>query len=314
MEISFWIRRIMILFAVLLSGSTWAVANSDQSQAASALFSEFETVFYAKADFLLTSGGYKGLSEERADSLRVPFADLQGALDSLGTSISGAILHNSEAVLVGAKDFRSPAGLGGVHSKLCYIAVLRSGTFDFGVVASKSRVMSLAGESTWKWITPPTESQREGETFYATQVGHSYFLASNDASELQATVANLATSDAQIVRGLREWEVVSQHALWGYRRYRQTEANQRDAAGLTDVTPTAKSLIFYFDSEKKSGVLRLLATDGSTPEKMNATEKLPMLKPISSDVWQTNIPLLGDKTSSEQMLAVMWLFGFGLYL
>jgi hypothetical protein len=135
METARWICRIPILFAVLLSGSAWAVANSNQPQAASALFSEFETVFYAKADLLSSSGGYKGLSEQSANSLRVPFADLLGALDSLGKPISDEMLHDADAVLVGAKDFRPPAGLGAVRSQLCYVLVLRSGNFDLGKVA-----------------------------------------------------------------------------------------------------------------------------------------------------------------------------------
>jgi hypothetical protein len=174
--------------------------------------------------------------------------------------------------------------------------------------------MSSAGAATWKWATEPTEGQREGQTFYATQVAHSYLLVSNDTGDLEMTVTKLASSDAQMVRELRDWENISQHAVWGYRRYRQAEANHKDAAGLTDVTPTAQALIFYFDSEKKSGVLRLLATDDSTAEKMNAAAKLPALKPISSDLWQTSIPLSSNETSSEQMVAAMWLFGFGLYL
>ena len=83
---------------------------------------------------------------------------------------------------------------------------------------------------------------------------------------------------------------------------------------MTDVTPGAQALIFFFDSEKKSGVLRLLATDDSTAEKMNAAAKLPALRPVSSGVWESIIPLSGNGATSEQMIATMWLFGFGLYL
>lgn len=315
MKTSRWICRVPILFAVLFSGCTRAVPNSNQPQVASALFSEFETVFYARADLVAGSGGYKQLSEQSANSLRVPFADLLGALDPLGKQVPAEVFGDADAVLVGAKDFRPPAGLGAVRSQSCYVAVLRSGSsFDIGRVGNKSPAISSAGGSTWKWTTKPTEGQSGGQTFYATQVAHSYLLISNNAGDLQTMAAKLVSSDTQMLREVRDWESISQHDVWGYRLYRHTGVTHSDAAGMTDVTPTAQALIFFFDSEKKSGVLRLFATDDSTAEKMNLAAKLPPLRPISSGDWETSIPLSGNGASSEQMFATMWLFGFGLYL
>ena len=80
------------------------------------------------------------------------------------------------------------------------------------------------------------------------------------------------------------------------------------------MTPTAKSLLFFADSEKKLGVIRLLASDDSTAQKINSRAMLPPLTPIGSGAWESKILLLGDEKSSEQMFVTMGLFGFGLYL
>lgn len=312
-----WMFRLPILFAVLFLGGTGTMAKSNQPQVASALFSEFETVFYVKADLLVGSSDLKGLAEQSANGLRVPFGDLLGALESLGKPVPDEIIGNASAVLVGAKDFRPPAQLGAVRSQLCYVVVLSSDSrFDLEKLASKSLVISSAGNSTWKWTVKPTEGQREGQTFYATQVAHSYLLVSNDANDLATMTLRLVSGQTQTVPKVRDWDSISQHALWGYRRYQQTTVNDRDAdaAGLTDVSPSAQALVFFLDSENKSGILRLLATDDSTAEKINAAAKLPLLKKVSSDVWQTTIGLRANETSSEQMVVTMWLFGFGLYL
>ncbi len=311
-----WMFRVPILLAVCLSGCTRGVAKANQSQVASALFAQFETVFYAKADLLAGSGGYKRLSEQSANTLRVPFADLLGALDPLGKQVSAEIFSDAEAVLVGAKDFHPPAGLGGVRSRSCYIVVFRGRrAFDIDSLASKSASISSAGASTWKWATKPTEGQPAGQVFYATQVAHSYLLIANNPDDLQTTAATLAsTNNAQMLNGVHDWESISKRDVWGYRRYRQTEVTHRDAAGMTDVTPTAEALVFFLDSKEKAGVLRLVASDGSTAEKINAAKKLPSLKLLRAGIWETRIPLSGSEAPSEEMLGTLWLFGFGLYL
>ncbi len=311
-----WLRGIPPLFAVVLSGIAAAAAASVQVQATSALLSEFETVFYARADLVTGSNGYKGLLQRGANGvLRLPFADLLGALDSLGKPAVHEIFHDADAVAMGAKGFRAPSALGEVLSQRCYVVVLRSGSgFDLGRVISRSHVVSPAGRSTWKWLSKPTESRPHGETYYATQVAHSYLLISNDASDLRAIATRLPSRDSRAAHDVPEWESSGRRALWGYRRYRQDESEDTDSVGLTDVTPGARALSFYLDSEGVAGVLRLLAADGGTAERMNANGRLPGLKRVSSDAWQTRISLSGAGASPEQMLFVMWLFGFGISL
>ncbi len=66
----------------------------------------------------------------------------------------------------------------------------------------------------------------------------------------------------------------------------------RNAAGMSEVTPSAEALIFCADFQNKKGVLRLLASDNSTVAKMGAamtkaTAALPPLKPSNTGAWET---------------------------
>jgi hypothetical protein len=306
--------------AILLWGCHQGMASSNQSQAAPILFDQFETVFYAKADLLSGSGGYKRLSQRDANALRAPFAYLLYALDQPGKQVSTEVLRNSDAALVGAKDFRAPGGpppnLGAVQSSFCYILVLGNrSTFDISKVASKSGVMSSAENAVWKWSAPPDEGHSQPYTFYATQVAHSYLLISNSLDDVHAISPKLGSNTAPNLSGFRDWESISQHDLWGYRRYRHNEVN-KVAAGTTEVTSTATSLSFFADPDKKTVVLRLFASDGSTAEKLNAHAglPLPLLKSVGEGFWEATIPLSGDEASVERVFVAMGLFGFGVYL
>ena len=316
-----WTSEIaLMLIAFLLSGCTRSVAGSiEQQRAASALFDQYETVFYAKSDLLSGSGGYKQLSQQGANALRVPFANLLQGLDPLGKQVSADIFENADAALVGAKDFRAPSGpppnLGGVQSNLCYIILLnKRSSFDLRKVASKSGLMSSAGGSAWKWSAPPSEGHPQPYTFYAAQVASSYVLISNNADDLGAISAKLsATSAAPNLEGIRDWATLSQHEVWGYRRYRHTEEN-KTAAGTSEVTPDAQALSFFADPKQKAGVLRLFSATAGTADKMNATGAIPPFRSTGSSVWETTIPLTGDQKTSEQMFAAMGWFGFGVYV
>lgn len=312
-----WTFKIaLMLIAFLLSGCTKSAADStEQQRAVSTLFDQFETVFYTKADLLSSSVGYKRLSQQDANALRVPFANLLQALDPLGKQASSEILGKTNAALVGAKDFRAPGGpppnLGGVQSRFCYVLVLgiRS-TFEINKVA-KSGVMSSAEGVVWKWSARPTEGHAQPYTFYATQVGRSYLLVSNNLDDMRAISTALSNDTTPSLSALRDWESISQHEVWGYRRYRHTEENKA-AAGTSEVTPDTQALAFFADAKQKTGVLRLFSPTAGTADKMNGTGIVSPFKAAGNGVWETKIPLTGDQKTSEQMFAAMSWFGFGV--
>jgi hypothetical protein len=316
-----WIPAVMLVAFLLPGCARKGTANAaDQQRAASVMLDQFETVFYANGDLLSGSGGYKGLSQQDANELRAPFWHLMQGLDALGKPASNEMLGSIGAALVGAKDFRGPTGpwphLGAVQSEFCNVIVLRSGnTFDLGKVVSESAAVSAAEASIWKWSAAGTEGHPEPHQFYATQVAGSYVLISNNLDDLQQVSAKLSPNDNALnLSGIRDWESISQHEVWGYRTYRHSQGENNNAAGTVDVTPDAQALAFFFDPKQKAGVLRLFSPTAGTADKMNGTNLLSPFKTTASGAWETMILLTGDQKSSEQMFVVMSWFGFGAYI
>jgi hypothetical protein len=163
------------------------------------------------------------------------------------------------------------------------------------------------------------ENDPKPSSLFATQVGRSYALVSNDLKELQVVAQRLASSDgdSEALNGIREWESVRQHEVWGYRRYRHSGIVDPMAAGMADVTPGVEALMFFLDSKKKAGVLRLFLkshADERTVAMMNSRATLPPLKPSGVGAWQTTFPLAGDENSFEHLADVVGLFGFATYV
>lgn len=316
-------RTIPTLLVLVFAGCTKGMADpKNELRAASALFGEFETVFHSKADLASGSGPYKQLLKQDADTLRVPFADLLGGLDSLGKPASAEILRSGEAVLVGAKDFRPPTGLGSVQSQFCYIIVLGTqGAPDLRKYFSGFPAGSASGNPVWQWSAPPQEGHPTPYAFYVAQISGSYVLVSNNLDELQTVASRLISSEKSTptLTDVRDWKLISQHDYWGYRRYRHSGVVNKDAAGVSDVTPSAEALIFFADPIQKTGVLRLLDADGGSRGKLNAAMSkakapLPPLRPSGEGAWEAMIPFAGDQETGERMFDVMGLFGFAVYL
>jgi len=320
MNLPRWVCKVTPILLAFLLVCTKSAAAADQGRAISVLTEEFETVFHAKADLLTGSGGYRRLPGPAANALRAPFVNLLWGLGALDPQASGEILRNADAVLVGAKDFRpptGPTGLGAVQSRFCYLIVLRNqSTFELNGFASKFAGMFPAGASTWKWSARPTEGHPEPYALYATQVAGSYVLISNDVEALRATTTKLSSANnaSSPLSGSRDWEHMSQHELWGYRRYQHYEGVNKAAAGTSEVMADAESLAFYVDLRQRRGLVRVHSSTGGTPDKMNKRRMLPPFRAVGSAVWQATIPLAEAQTVGERMHVVMGLFGFGVYL
>ena len=294
-----------------------------EARAASILFAQFETVFYSKADLVGGSGALKQLSKLDADTLRVPFADLIGGLNSLGNSASTEIVGKGEAVLIGAKDFHPPTGLGSVQSTFCYVVVFGGqGAPDLHKYLSGSSVGSASGNPIWQWSAPPQEGHPAPYTLYIAQASRSYVLVSNNLHDVQETAVQLVSSEKSVPTpaGIRDWKLISSHDYWGYRHYRHTGVpGEGVASGASDVTPSAENMIFFADLKQRTGVLRLLAADDTATDKLNASmakakAALPRLKPSGRGAWEAAISFTGDQATVERMFDVMGLFGFAVYL
>ncbi len=321
------IERLIFLMTVvlMLCGKSFA-ASSHDSIAASALFDRFETVFYAKSD-IVSASTPKGFSDLEFSTFHYPFSLLPGALHSLGEVAFSDIFKGSDAILIGAKDFRAPEGtegLGQVRSDLCYVIILKK---DSGVqlrkyfTRSESPSASAAGSPVWHWSAKLNEFGRDDprpSSLYFTQVSEAYLLVSNDLPDLQNIAGRLVSSDQdlQALRHVRDWYSLEGHQFWGYRKYRHAGIVNPMAAGTSEVTPSAEALSFFLDFDKRTGVLHLFTstTDEGTPAKMNERPTLPKFKRDGPGIWEARTSLAGEQDFAEQMFGVMYLFGFGVYL
>jgi hypothetical protein len=322
---------ILISLLILASCSQIKPISEKATLAASALFEQFESVFFSDSRVLLDTGKFDALSPNEVNALRRPYTYLLGSVSMLGQEATEQMLESSEAVLVGAKDFRPPKGLGPVRSQRCYVVVLRKQRlllpfmrrkpFALHNYIQKGPVAFHSGTSIWSWsveLGEFGEGDPRPSTIYGAQLGDSYLILSNSLQILQTLAENLlsVSNAARAVNEMRDWPSFSQHQVWGYRRYAHAEIHDKAAAGLLDVTTGAQALIFFADIMNKRAVIRLHCdvADEGTPAKINARAILPRLKSGEGPFWTTAFPLNGNEEVQERILFVMGLFGFGAYL
>lgn len=324
----------MLLLTIVLSTmasrcNTGTVRESLHARAATSLSEQFENVLYSKPEFVSTWDTRNPLPKDQASELRYPFAYLWLALDSLSTSAGPDLLANADAVLMGAKDFRGPEGIGGVRSQRCYVAVLKSGSsFELQKYVHESSITSTTGLQIWIWSAKLEEFgdgfprnfgiRERPSTLYATKIGQSFFIVSNDLKELETIATRLTSSNGtpRDTVGFSRRAELFQHEMWGYRKYRLNDTNDKMAAGIERVPPTAEELIFFVDATKGTIVLQLTLKD-PTPEpavaELFTSHKLPLPRRSNENTWEAAIPISTDEESFERIFSINFLFGFGVY-
>jgi hypothetical protein len=101
-KISICFAGLALLFAVT---NTALGQTSQETKAASVLSNQVESVFFAKTNVLLNVGTYKGMNAHSIRTLNLPFAELLQGLKFAGLANSGSLVSDSDAVMVGARNF-----------------------------------------------------------------------------------------------------------------------------------------------------------------------------------------------------------------
>lgn len=299
--------------------SAGAAGSAEQQRAASALFGEYESVFYVTGKLIVDGGHHARLPKQNADALRAPFAHLIGGLRAISEGAPSALFGNADAVFVGAKDFRPPSGrsgLGDVQSRFCYVIVLGGrSSIKWNEIVSTWNPHASQG-SVWEWLVPPTEGQPKRYSFYSSQVGRSFVLVSNSRDDLRAVSEKLsAIENHPNFEGVHDWREFSRHEVWGYRAYRRTGDGFKGSGGASAVVPGAQALEFFVDLKRKAGVLRLYGSTVDVAKGLDNFRVVPPLKGTGrSGVWETLVQFSGDSASIEETLGVMGLLGFGVYV
>ncbi len=189
---------------------------------------------------------------------------------------------------------------------------------DFGKYFTQTPSSPAAGAHVWKWVAdiydiPPAL------TFYATQVGSSYLVLSNDDKDLQKVAAELASSDdpSKTLSTVRDWSFVSQHEYWGYRFIRRKGLNGKDLAGLDQFLPGVEAIEFWIDVKQKAGVMRLLGSAGTKRAVPQLNKRIAdeasgsmSFQPQSPGVWDAPISLSGGQLAMGKIWEIMDFFGY----
>jgi hypothetical protein len=310
-------RLLLAALAACQTRTGVAAVTNAELRAASALFQEFETVVDTKAALLSPVGAE--VSKRDMGALQTPFAYLSYGLNAVGGRAASEIIGDAEAVLVGAKDFRPPSGLGLVRSQFCYVIVFREDrAFDFSRYFRDGPATARGPNQFWTWSTKQPEEPTLTTGFYATQIDHSYLLVSNGLSELQSVVKRLDPSltAPPNLQHIPQWEMISQHPLWAYRRYQWSRRADMLAAGLAGIPPESEALILFLDQGRAACVLQLVGVPAASDGRGNITLRgeLSAFESLGAGTWQSAAPLSGDEQSLQRLLAILAMLGFGLYL
>jgi hypothetical protein len=307
MRISFLLLASSFLGAPVLAGT-------NEAHAAAVLFKNFETVFHTTPALLSGSS-----NDVRSALPSETFGYLLAALDAIGPQVRANVLENSEAILVGTKDYRPPIGLGPVRSTRCYVIVLRKeSALNLSQYFKKvETALAAGGAPVWYWsaeLGEFGEGDPRPSALLAAQMTHSYVLVSNDLDDLLNISGHLASTnnDARVFAGVREWNSLSQHEFWGYRKFKHEGSSFIDtlsARFIGQITPEAEAATFYVDTKRGTGVLRIFSSSSNdtTAKNMNATGAMPPLKAVGPRTWETVFPL-----AEESVTSVLWLFGWGV--
>lgn len=230
-----WCEWLLIAIAVCLACQGCGRSSTHMDRrliAASTLLGQFETIYCADGDLLLDLEAYRGLPKRDSNALRVPFADLLEALESPNMKpLAVEALQGTESILVGAKGFRPPKGLGSVRSTFCYVLLLKHGSqFNVGTFFESTPTKSSGGVRIWSWSHPsrkPNEGERVAGALFVVQVKESYLVISNGIKELEEVSQGLQPNEgAMNFERIPEWSYLNKHSVWAYRSYRHRDATQ----------------------------------------------------------------------------------------
>jgi hypothetical protein len=307
------------------SAATGMDTSSDagsRARAASVLFPQFESVGYAATDVLsrFTSSGpnapKNGADQTLPISLRLPFIQLLIGLHFLGPDALTKLNTNYSGVLVGAKGFKPPEGLGMFSSQDCYIGLLRPGGKSIvEAYLNQSGSQTIDGQKVWTWTAPPYEGYPYTTTYYIADIEHSYFVMGNDLTAFRATMRQLSQGTEDDSK-ISDPDALSDKAYWAYRSLRWNKVkHDTDTAGPASQMTTVV-MKFTADFGTMTGQLEADSTD---PDLKNDPKQLPASQIFNYQrkapgIWLATVPIAADPNSTTALYTVASVFGFGVVL
>jgi hypothetical protein len=287
-----------------------------ETRMASTLFAQFETVAYTTTGALSSSSNTLTTHVDSEDYLRVPFLEFIDGLNAMGRTRVDEFKKGYGALIVGAKNFVPPGGIGTVRSEKCYIGVPLGGTRSaMGASFSQAPRETIGVDQAWVWTIPASEENPQQRTFYAAQLPGSIFLMCNNQQDFEIVEKSLSSEIASIPSHINAlgWETFSTYNYWVYRSVRRMSGGNPSLSGLVQLTPYVTSVAFFADIDKRVGFIRVFSsgTQMNTAPDVLPVSQRQLFKLDTSGVWRAEIPLAKDEESFDSLFYVFTAFGFG---
>jgi len=297
-----------------------------EATASAVLFRRFEAVAYSRTDLLSELRVRPQGQVDGTNYLELPYAEWMEGLGKIGSNAERDLERSYSSLLVGAMEFGGevglgpgPDGLGMVNSRKCYVATLESGREpDLRQDFAGASIQTIDEVPVWVWTVPAEGGVTNAVTFYAAQVGGTYFVLANNRPDFQIVITSLspAGNSAPAVPNVVGWETLSGADYWLYRSFRRAGVTSPDAAGINGLTPDVTTLIFYADAGDKQGFVQVLSSDITKNSAPNVLRKLApdRFQPQGAGLWQATIQLSRGGADADTMLELLYRFGFGVAL
>jgi hypothetical protein len=310
------------------NGAELAKSNSEhEASAASVLYNRFETVFFTrfhKLDPRKLLNVRNKVSGENASTLLNPFEYALGAVNGQRIGAADKLLDDSEAVLVGAKDFRY---LGGKKepwhalSTSCYVFVFGERKQELHRFLGENAPLNVDGLPVWSWQAQMGRSgPLDGSpvTVFASKIGDTYLLLSNNLGELKQVAAGLAARGTETERSekLPDWPRLSKSEEWAVWRNTGIRGPD-DEFPFFETFTNVQEFIYTVDLRGGTSMFKLISNDKRDAERFDGLERQqpmastwPSLQPCGDGAWCGELRLSKEQKTEDTLISILGYFGF----
>lgn len=307
-----------IFLAISLQAASASGQSTKELVIVRVLSERYETVVRSQANSLKRPSIKSDSERARVAIEKLPFDLLLKGLRITSGARSDSLVDKSVAILLGARDFLPPKGLGPVRSRRCYVLVFNSAR-DLDVAHAFKGVPTYLekGHKIWTWsgkVGEFGERDQRASEFFATLVDGSYLLVANNRKDLelcyedvQSGVApnNASDDDPELIQ-------MSRHSFWGVRQFVRKGDSVREQEMLPCYASDVDTFSFYSDSNGAGYTIRIRSqnkTDLDVPC-VRPHGLMPQFEKVGRGVWEAKSNF-SKGTEDDRLFAVFSLLGFG---
>jgi len=298
----------MVLLSVLVGMllAQPAVPTELERRAATILIGRFEAVARSTPRAVISAF----IKEEQGGQmLSAPFDRLVDAIRGLGESSAFSVIENAKSLLLGARDFRPPSGLGAVGYQFCYIVVLAPGQKAEQYLQNLP-TETAEGVRVFRW---QTESDGRRASYFATYLAAGYLVVASSIPDLLTVTGPLGLLAADTSHHAESIGRFERHEIWVFRK---DEKASSDYDSRKMVPHSVRSVAAFSDSGSGNCIVQLTTAPQSTAGRagIRISPDLPLFVRQGA-TWQAQVQLTGtEEDVFSRFFVIMSLLGFGAHI